>query len=59
MSQTGSHAEHEPDLFIKRVNHVNLNMTRTCLISTRDQFINGLVGSDSQVMSDFATLSIN
>ena len=45
MGQTGSHVEHEPDPFIKRVNRVNPNMTRTRLASTHDLFINELVMS--------------
>ena len=53
----GSHVEHEHDLFIKRFNHVDPNMTQTCLASTYGLFINGLVVSGLQVMSDFATPS--
>ena len=45
MGQTGSHVEHEPNPFIKRVNRVNPNMTRTRLASTHDLFINELVMS--------------
>ena len=45
--------EHDP--FIKRVSCVDPNMTRTHLASTHDLFINGLVVSGSQVVSDFAT----
>ena len=55
MGQTGSHVEHEYNLFIKRVSRVNLNMTRTHLALTYDLFINELVMSGSQVTSDFAT----
>ena len=51
----GSHVEHEHDLFIKQVSHVNPNMTRTCLASTHDLFINVLVVSDLRVVLDFAT----
>ena len=51
----GSHGEHEHNSFIKRVSHVNSNMTRTHLVSTHDLFINELVVLDSQVVSDFAT----
>ena len=55
MGQTGSHVKHEHDPFIKRVSHVNSNMTRTHLVSTHDLFINKLVMLDSRVMSNFAT----
>ena len=50
----GSYVEHEHDPFIKRVSHVNSNMTRTHLVSTHDLFINELIVLDSQVVSDFA-----
>ena len=55
MGQIGSHVEPEHNLFIKRVNRVNLNMTRTYLISTHDLFTNGLVMLCWQVVSYFAT----
>ena len=45
--------EHDP--FIKRVSRVDPNITRTHLTSIHDLFINGLVVSGSQVVSDFAT----
>ena len=51
----GSHVEHEHDLFIKRVSHVNPNMTQTRLASTHNLFINGLVVLGSRVVSNFAT----
>ena len=57
MGQTGLHAKHEPDPFIKQVSCVNPNMTRIHLASTHDLFINGLVVSSSRVVSDFATPS--
>ena len=50
-----SHVEHELDPFIKRVSRVNPNMSRIYLASTYDLFINGLVVSGSQVVSDFVT----
>ena len=55
MSQTGSHVEHKHNPFIKRVNHVNSNMTQIHLVSTHDLFINELVVLDSRVVSNFAT----
>lgn len=58
MGQMGSHVEHKHDLFIKRVSRVDSIITRTCLALTHDLFINGLVVSSSQVMSDFATPNI-
>ena len=57
MGKTSSHVEHEHDPFIKQVGRVNLNMTRTHLASTHDLFINRLVLSGSQVVSDFAISS--
>ena len=51
----GLHVKHEHDLFIKQVSHVNPNMTRTCLASTYDLFINVLVVSGLRVVLDFAT----
>ena len=51
----GSHDEHEHDPFSKQVSNVDPNMIRTRLISTHDLFINGLVVSDSRIMSDFFT----
>ena len=57
----GSHVEHEHDQFIKRVSHVNPNMTQIRLASTHDLFINGLVMSGSgvvlrlRIVSNFAT----
>ena len=54
----GSHVEHEHDPFIKRVSYVNPNMIRTRLASTHDLFINGLVVSDLQFVSDFATFNV-
>ena len=51
----GSYVEHEHDPFIKRVSHVNSNMTRTHLVSTHDLFIKELIVLDSRVVSDFAT----
>ena len=53
MGQIGSYVEHEYDLFIKRVSHVNMNITWTHLVSTHDLFINRLVISNSQVVSNF------
>ena len=50
-----SYDEHKHDPFIKQVSLVDPNMTRTCLASTHDLFINGLVMSSSQVMSYFDT----
>ena len=50
MGQIGSYAEHEYDLFIKRVSHVNTNITWTHLVSTHDLFINRLVMFASQVV---------
>ena len=58
MSQTGSPVEHEHDSFIKRVSRVNPKMTRTRLASTHDLFINGLVVSGLQIVSNFATLNL-
>ena len=55
MGQINSYVEHEHDLFIKWISHVDLNITWTHLASTHDLFINGLVVSRSQVVSDFAT----
>ena len=51
----GSHLKYIHDPFVKRVSHVNPNMTRTHLASTHDLFINGLVMLSSQVISNFAT----
>ena len=45
MGQTGSHIEHEHNPFIKQVSSVDPNMTRTCLASTHNLFINRLVVS--------------
>ena len=53
----GSHVKHDHDPFIKWVSHVDPDMTRNCLDSTHDLFINGLIVSGSRVMSDFATLN--
>ena len=47
--------EHEHDPFIKRVSRVNPNMTQTHLTLTYDLFINELVVSGSQIVSNFAT----
>ena len=55
MGQTGLHAKHEPDPFIKQVSCGNPNMTRTRLAPTHDLFIKGLVVSGSRVVLDFAT----
>ena len=55
MGQTSLHVEYEHNSFIKQASCINLNMIRTCLASTHDLFINGLVMSGSQVMLDFAT----
>ena len=52
--QTSLHFEPEHDPFIKWVSCVGLNMTRTHLASIHDLFINGLVMSNSRVVSDFA-----
>ena len=52
--QTGLHVKHEHDPFIKHVSCINPNMTRAYLASTYDLFINGLVVSGLQVMSNFA-----
>ena len=57
MGQTGSYVEQELDPFIKQVSRVNPNMTQTCLASTYDLFINRLVVSSLQVVSNFATLT--
>ena len=51
----GSHVEHEHDVFIKQVSRVSPNMIQTHLASTHDPFINGLVVSYLQVVSDFDT----
>ena len=51
----GSYFEHKHDPFIKWISHINPNMTWTRLASTHDLFINKLVISGSQVVSDFAT----
>ena len=48
MGQKRSHVEHEHGPFIKRVNNVNPNITRICLASTHNLFINGLVMSSSR-----------
>ena len=56
MGQTGSHVKYEYDPFIKWVNRVNPNMTRTSFTSTYDLFINGLIVLGLQVVSDFATI---
>ena len=53
----GSHDEHKHDPFSKRVSRVDPNMTRIRLASTHDLFINGLVVSGSQIVSDCATPS--
>ena len=55
MGQMSSHVKHEHNPFIKQVNHVNLNITQTRLASTHNIFINGLIMSDSQVVSNFVT----
>ena len=55
MGQTSSHVEYEHDSFIKQVSYVNLNTTRTHLVSIHDLFINELVVSSSWVVLDFAT----
>ena len=47
MGQTSSQLEYEHNLFIKQVSRVNLNMTRTHLVSTYDLFKNRLVVSGS------------
>ena len=57
MGQTSSHVKYEHDLFIKLVNRVNPNMTRTRLASIHDLFINELIVSGLQFVSDFATTS--
>lgn len=59
MSLTSSHVKHKHDLFIKQVNCVDSNMTRTRLASTYDLFTNGLIMSSLRVVSDFATLISN
>ena len=51
--QIGLHFEPKHAPFIKWVNYVDLNMTRTHLVSTHDLFINRLVISNSQVVSNF------
>ena len=51
----GSHVKYIHDSFVKWVSCVNPNMTQTHLASTHDLFINGLVVSGSQVVSNFAT----
>lgn len=51
----GLHVEPEHDPLIKQVSRVDLNMSRTCLTSTHDLFINRLVVLSLQVVSDFAT----
>ena len=55
MGQTGSHVVHEHNIFIKQVNHINLNMTRTRLALTHDQFINGLAVLGLRIVSNFVT----
>ena len=50
----GLYVEHEHNSFIKRVSHVDPNMTRTHLASTHNLFINGLVVLGSRIVSDFA-----
>ena len=54
-----SYDEHKYDPFIKQVSLVDQNMTQTCLASTHDLFINGLVVSSSWVVSNFATSKEN
>ena len=49
------HVEHEPDLFIKQISCVNMNMTQARLALTHDLFKNKLIVSGSRVVSDFAT----
>ena len=51
----GSHVKYKHDSFVKRVSRVNPNMIRTRLTSTYDLFINRLVVSCSQVVSNFVT----
>ena len=51
----GSHDGHEHDPFSKLVSNVDPNMIRTCLASTHNLFINGLVVSDTRIVSDFST----
>ena len=51
--QIGLHFEPEHAPFIKWVNYIDLNITRTHLTLTYDLFINGLVMSNSRVVSDF------
>ena len=55
MGQTGLHVKYKHDSFIKQISRVNQNMTRTHLVLAHDLFINGLVVSSSQVVSNFAT----
>ena len=54
----GLYVKHEYDMFIKQVSHVNPSMTWTRLALTNDLFTNGLVVSDSQVMSNLAIASL-
>ena len=42
-----SYDEHKHDQFIKQVSLIDPNMTRICLASTHNLFINGLVVSSS------------
>ena len=56
--QTSLHFEPEHDPFIKWVSCVGLNMTRTHLASIHDLFINGLVISNSRVVSNLPSLRI-
>ena len=58
MGYTDSHVEYEHNLFIKQVNYVDLNITRTYLTSTHDLFINELVVSgrkSCQILSPLLT----
>ena len=58
MGQMGSHVEHEHGLFIKRVSHVNPNMTQTRWVSTHNLFINKLVMSGLQLCQILSPLTL-
>ena len=49
------HVEYKPDSFIKRVSHVDLDMTWIHLTLAYNMFINRLVVLGSQVVSNFVT----
>ena len=59
MGQMGSHVKHENNLFIKRVNRVNSNITQTRLALTYDLFIKMLVMSGLRIMLNFSTPKLN